>query len=315
MKFYFALLLFINTYLASAEDECLFYKFCGSSARSSTHSLPSNATSGNLNPSDLSTIKGYGIETTFEENNPLTFDFVSGNGNIGALVSPTIENSFFSNRSIEIDDVALLRHLNKTQYKNNKLSLAVGFKLIDKKTVSLEMGVSAKRNPDIGKINPGFGLTFRLYLFHFGAYLYQDDVKIDLANYLNPYTAIPYSTTYKSPTYQEHFKVETYSGGLQIKNLFFDIGLIKTKYNFYTENTQIYLYSMAFSYQNFFFNLAKRIEYSPNLDYAQGTMMIKRKKEVYYSAVQYQVNRYLIIGIQRNNFLLDEWSGIVTLFY
>ncbi|MDD4974706.1 MAG: hypothetical protein PHY93_10175 [Bacteriovorax sp.] len=314
IKLVFLLLYFSNTSHAEDQDLCKYFKYCGGSSRKSSQSLPSSASAGNLNPGNISSVKGLGIETLYQPKNPLTFAIVTGNGRIGALVSPTLENSFFGNRSIEIDELLLARKLNKIQYENKKINLAIGAKILDKKNIGLDIGVSVKRNPQIKKINPGVGLSARFSFLNFGAYFYQDDVKVDLGNYVNPYTNILYSTTHQGTTYQEKFSVETYTVGTKIKSLSLDYGLIKTRYKFYQESTRISLYSSSYSYNSFLFNLALRKEDSPNLDFENGLMVIKRKKADIYYGAQYLVNHSIVVGLQYNNFLLHEWSATLTIF-
>jgi hypothetical protein len=263
----------------------------------------------------VSNVKGFGLETLYQVHNPLTFNLVSGNGKIGALVSPTLENSFFGNRSIEIDELNFERRINQQQYKNSKLNLAVGAKLLNAKHLGLDLGLSIKRNPDIKKINPGAGVTGRLAFLQFGAYFSEDDVKIDLKKFINPYSQLLYSSIYGSSTYQEKFSTETYTLGTNIQNLSLDAGLIKTRYKFYNENTRIYLYSASYTYKDFLFNFARRKEYSPNLALKNGFMVIERKKSEVYLGSQYFMNKHLVIGLQYNNFLLHEMSWTMTIYF
>ena len=308
-------LLFISANVSLAADDCLFFKYCGGASDRPSKSLPSASTSSSLNPSNLSNVKGIGLEALYQAGNPVGLGIVSGNGKIGALISPTLENSFFGNRSIEIDDVAYLRRINKKQYENSKLSLSVGAKLLNKKYVGLDLGVSVKRNPDIKNLNPGAGINGRLAIFHFGAYFYQDDVKVKLENYLNPVTQVAYSTFYKSNTYQEKFSVETYTVGATLKNLSLDAGVIKTRYQFYPENTRIHLYSASYGFKKWLFNIAWRKEYSPNLAYVDRKMISMRKKLENYYGVQYTLNRHFVVGLQYNHFLLHETSGTLTIYF
>lgn len=314
-KFVFLLFFFINTSYAEDQDLCKYFKYCGGSSRSSSQSLPSSSTAGGLNPGNISSVKGVGIETVYQPKNPLSFNIVTGNGKIGALISPTLENSFFGNRSIEIDELLAARKMDKIQYKNKKINLSLGAKLIDKSKIGLDIGFSIKRNPDIKKLNPGVGLSARLSFLNFGAYFYQDDQKVNLGNYYSPYTNVLYSRIYNSSTYQEKFSVATYTIGTKINNLSLDFGTIKTRYKFYPESTNINLYSSSYAYKNFLFNLALRKEESPNLEFVNGRLIVQREKsEIYYGA-QYLVNHYIVVGLQYNNFLLKELSATCTLFF
>lgn len=308
-------LLILSINITLADDNCLFFKFCGGGSSLEAKSIPSSATAGSLNPGNLSNVKGFGVETLYQSGNPINFSFVSGNGKIGALVSPTLENSFFGNRSIEIDDLNYNRQIAKKQFKNSKLSFAVGAKIIDNKFLGINLGLSLKRNPDIKNINPGIGLSGRISFFHFGVYYYQDDVKIELGNYINPYSNLLYSSIYNNSTYQEKFSVETYTVGTSINNFSFDLGIMNTKYKFYTDSTKIYLYSMAYSYKKLIFNYALRKEYSQNLAFINNTMTIMRKKDQAYLGVQYLMSQHISLGLQINNFLLNEGSGTLTIYF
>lgn len=309
-------LLFLSVNVSFANDDCLFFKYCGDSGGSRpSKSLPSNSAASSLNPSSISGVKGFGVETLYQKGNPLNFNIVSGNGKVGALVSPSLENSFFGNRTVEIDELAYIRRVNKKQFDNSKLNLSVGAKLLNKKHFGIDLGVSLKRNPDIKNINPGAGINGRLAFLHFGAYFYQDDLKINLFNYVNPYTNVLYSTIHGNSTYQEKFSVETYTLGTNIRNLSLDTGIIKTRYKFYGENTRIYLYSSSYTYKKFLFNFAIRKEYSPNLAFYNGNMILMHKKSDYYYGTQYLINKYFVLGLQYNNFLLNEWSGTLTIYF
>lgn len=298
----------------SVDSHCGYFKYCGSS-RSSTKSHPSSSSSANFNPSTISSIKGVGVETLFQPNNPLGFNLVTGNGKVGgAVISPTMENSFFGNRSIEIDEVYLKRREEKKRYKNKKINLAIGANVTDKKNYSLDLGISFKRNPDVKKINPGFGATLRLWNVNFGAYIFKDDTKIELRDYFNPYSGVPYTIEKDSDSYTESFIVQTFSVGTSYKNLSLDFGIISTKYNFYPEDTFIRIYSLAYSYNKFLFNAAFRNEYSSNAKEMNGYLFIERNKKDFYTGIQYMFNKHVIVGVGHNNYLLNEWSMTLTLF-
>lgn len=317
IKLFIALILSVN--LSYAEDICVFLKYCrgngSGSSRGSAQSVPSNSTAASLNPGNISQVKGIGLETLYQPSNPIQFSLVTGDGKIGALVSPNLENSFFGNRSIEIDDLTYARNIDHKQYKNNKINFALGAMLADKRDFGMDLGVSFKRNPDIKKINLGVGVTARWYYLNFGAFIYNDDVKINLGNYINPYNGIPYSALYGSSTYQEKFSVSTFTVGTRISDLTFDVGRIKTQYKFYTNETLIYLYSTSYNYKKYLFNLSLRKEYSDNYQYKMATMVYAPLKEELYLGAQYLVNQHFVWGIQYNNFLLHELSATITLFY
>jgi hypothetical protein len=315
IKLFFIFIFLINTTLADEESICRFFKYCNGSGTRSSRSAPSSGASASLNPANISHVKGFGIESVYQAHNPVGFNVVTGNGKIGALVSPTLENSFFGNRSIEIDEVMYERMEQKIQYDNKKFNFALGAKLIEKNDIGIDIGFSVKRNPDIKNLNWGGGLSLRYLALNFGAYFYQDDVKIDLEDYINPYNYRYYSSIYQSSTYQEKFSVATYTVGAKLKDVSLDFGVIKTRYKFYTESTSIYVYSSSYSYNKFLFNLAIRKESSNNLQYVDHSIIKNRDKfNVYYGA-QYLLNQNVVVGLQYNNFLLNELSAMLTIFF
>jgi hypothetical protein len=277
--------------------------------------MPSSSASANFNPTSLSAVKGFGVESLFQAHNPTAFSVVSGTGKIGgALISPTLENSFFGNRSLEIDDDFLDRRRSKMRYKNKKLNIAFGGKLINRKNFSLDVGISMKRNPAIKKINPGVGLSARFWIFNIGAYIYQDDVKIDLDQYINPYLSTPYSTIYGSSTYQEKFTVKTFSVGTKIKFLSLDAGIIRTKYNFYPIESKVQIYSSGIQLKKTLLNLAYRREETPNMEVEGENLYFRTKKNDMYYGMQYSINKNIYLGVGYNTFLLDEYSATLTIF-
>lgn len=300
------LLFFSTTYLLFAQqgDICNYFKNCGNASQSSTSkSQPSTSSSTNFNPSNIANVKGLGLETLFQPNNPLGFNLISGNGKIGgALLSPLAENSFFGNRSIEDDSKYLLRRIEKKRYSSKKINLAIGTKLISKKHFAFDIGVSLKRNPDIKKINPGVGVSARLWILNFGANIYRDDTKIE------------FDTPEGPVNYSETFTAKTFSVGTQIKNLSLDAGMFKTKYAFYPNETLIYIYSSAYNYKKFLFNLAYRQEYSDNMKENMGVLTHDRVKIDYYGGIQYLWSRHLTTGVAYNNFLVKDISFTLTLF-
>lgn len=316
---FFILAFSFSSFTAGAEDLCEFFMYCpGSrSSRSSSQSLPNSGSAAGLNPSNIAKVKGFGLETIYQPGNSPVFDIVSGNGKVGALISPTQENTFFGNRAVEIDEVYAQRREDKKQFKNKKLSLSVAANLIDKKWMSFDVGVSAKRNPDVKKINPGAGASLRLSIFNFGIYTTKDDVKVDLGSYINPYSQIPYTVLYNAPTYTESYNMLTYAFGVQLDNLALDAGFIKTNYKFYPQETLVQLWSASYTYKKYLFSLAQRKEYSSNAYYDSSTrtLLIQRKKTDYYYGVQYLYNKHVMLGLAYNNFLLKELSASLTLFF
>lgn len=312
-KTHILLLLSAFSFSTRADDECTYFKFCGAS---STRKSVNTSTSSIINPSNLAKVKGIGLESLFQENNEVAFSVVSGNGKMGAaLIAPSLENSFFGNRSLELDEDYLHRYRNQKRYENKKINLAFGINLIEKNNFSLSLGLSARRNPDIKKINPGFGITSQFWIFNFGFYTYKDDVKINLTNRYEPYSAIYYPTRFNSETYQESFQVNTATFGFNIKNFNFDVGLINTKYAFYYDApTEIVIYTAGYKLNKLFLHAGIRQERSPNLAIENDQLVLKRDKEYNYLGLQYMLNKHIVLGIGHNTFLLDEYSATITLY-
>ena len=310
-------ILFSSIFQVSAEDDhCRYFKYCGNASQSSTSkSLPSSGSSANFNPSNISNVKGLGVETLYQPNNSLGFNLITGTGKVGgALITPTAENSFFGNRSIEIDEVYQQRLIDNKRYRSKKINIALGAKLIAKRNYAFDVGLSLKRNPAVKKINPGVGFSARIAALNFGAHFYKDDTKIELGNYINPYTQVPYSSIYNDTTYTESFNVKTFSVGTKFGNLALDYGFINTKYKFYQEDTTIMIYSAAYNYNKFLFNAAYRREYSDNAKEKKGVLILERNKSDYYVGAQYLWNRHIVTGVAYNHFLLHDISFTLTLF-
>jgi len=129
-------------------DTC--YTVSKQSRRSSSSSLPSPASAANINPANVSFDRGFGVEFVYQPQNPASFNLATGTGKLGgALISQSLENSFFGNRVIELEDVLLKRFEDKKQYQSKKLNFALGGKLYRKKHVTLDAGFLFKRHSEI----------------------------------------------------------------------------------------------------------------------------------------------------------------------
>lgn len=270
--------------------------------RSSSKSAPSSGTASQFNPANVSHDRGVGLETFWNPKNNPTFNFVTGTGKAGAaLVSSKIENGFFGNRVIEAENEYLERREAVKEYSSDKYTLALGGALFKRRNFGLDLGVLLKYNPDIKRVNPGAGLAMRVGSVSLGASVYQDDVFLD-------------STATGGESYQEKFTVQTYFAGVQLKNFFIDAGVIKTYYKFYDDDSSISLYSASYIYKKFLFNLALRNENSPRLKYEDGVLVQKEEENSTYGGIQYSLNKYLIIGVHYNYYLLDELAGSLVIF-
>jgi hypothetical protein len=308
------LLIFIifSSNVSFADDSCAYFKYCGSASAvksSSSQSSPS------MNPSNVARIKGLGLETLYQKNNPLAFSIVTGTGKIGgALISSTLENSFFGNRSLELDTDYFYRLIDKKRYRNKKISAALGIKISEKKNFDLDIGFTFKRNPDVRKINPGFGFSTRIGFMSLGAHVFKDDVKLNLQNYTSPYSYQLYSSMYNSATYEESFLVKSLTMGFKIKSFTLDIGYIQTKYDFYPEDTNILIYSGAYNFKKLLLSASFRKEQSSNLVLINDQAVIQRDKKNYAYGLQYIISKHFMLGVGYNNFLLNEYSATFTVF-
>lgn len=264
--------------------------------RASALSLPSTSTASLLNPANVSFDRGLGLEAIHQSGNPVVFNLATGTGKVGAaLISTSMENTFFGNRVYELDEDYLQRRKKKKQYRTKKISLSLGAKLLRKKHFSLDAGFILKRHSEIKRINPGVGISGRLGLLNFGASVYQDDFHLE-------------------NSYQERFQVVSYSLGTKVKNLSLDYGVISTKYRQDSVNTRINLLSASYIMGDFMFNLALRNENSPAPKFIDGGLKFEESKGDIFGGVQASLGRYLIVGLNYNYFLLNEVSVMGTVF-
>lgn len=282
--------------------------------RSSSGSLPSSASAANLNPANVSFDRGFGIEAIYQPGNQVNFNVATGSGKLGgALISQSLENSFFGNRVVELNDVILERHEDKKQFKSKKLSLALGGKLIRKKNVTLDAGLMFKRHSEIKDINLGIGFSGRVGPIHIGASVYKDDLFLDLVDHVDPVSGADYSIAYGEDTYTEKFTVVTSSAGTKIKNLALDAGLIRTRYEFTDEASVINLYSASFIFQKYLVNFAIRNEITGSYKVIDGELVDQPSQNEIFYGVQYSLGRHAIVGLNYNYYLLKEisFTGIV----
>ena len=307
MALILAFLLFFTlapSFGASGPDICdiLDLKNCSGLSkqgrRSSALSLPSPSTATLLNPAATSFDRGLGLEAIHQNGNPVIFNIASGTGKVGAaLISTSMENTFFGNRVYELDDEYLERKKDKKQYRTKKISLALAAKLLRKRNFALDAGIILKRHSEIKRVNPGVGVSGRLGVITFGAAVYQDDFHL------------------KEIDYEERFDVVTYSIGTKIKKLSLDYAVISTNYELDSSNTRVNLLSASYITGDFMFNLALRNENSPAPKFVDGELEYKRSKNDIFGGVQASLGRYLIVGLNYNYFLLDEMSLMATVFF
>ncbi len=288
--------------------------------RNTFQSAPTSSTATNLNPSNVRFDKGLGVEAIAQANNEVLFGLASGTGKMGgALISGSMDNTFFGNRTPEDDEAILERFQDKKQFKNQKLTLALGGRLFSQPQFGLDVGVILKRHSKIRKINSGVGISSRVWIFHFGASTYRDDYDLDMS-VEGPY-GVPYSVLWNQKTFQESFQVTTLTGGMRIKNLAFDVASVNSKLDYYRDfqgvpETRILLYSASFYYGDFLLSAAMRKEHSGSkVFYPPDTVGSEIDKTSPFYGIQYSWGKHVIFGVMYNYFLLKEYSAALALFF
>lgn len=306
MYLLFSLFLWVNVASSATNDLCdiLKIKNCKGVTkqlrRSSSSTIPSTTTAVSFNPANVSFDKGLGLDTVYQSGNPLLFGLTTGTGKMGgALINGSIENSFFGNRVPELDRERFDREEEEKQYRNNKISIGIGGRLFSNRNFGLDAGVILKKHPLISQVNPGFGVSARLWKLSLGASAYRDNFYIDQGT---------------GTSLKEEFTVRTFTSGTRIGNFGFDYGVIFSSLNFYKTPTDITIYSGSYHVNNFLFNVAYRKEHSQAPEYTGGLLEANVKKDDFFLATQYSINSNVILGISYNYFLLREFSLAATLF-
>lgn len=273
--------------------------------RSSASSLPSSSLASSLNPANVSFDRGVGLDILAEHNNPVHFGLLAGTGKMGgALINGSVDNGFFGNRVPELDGDRLERELGKVQYRNKKLTVAIGGKLTSSRNYGIDAGLILKRHPEIKDVNPGIGFSARVWKINFGASYFKDDSYTDLSS-------LPGVTP---PFVEDDFYVTTYTAGTRIGNFSFDYGVIKSDIESFGGPTVISIFSSAYQYENFLFNLAVRNERSKAPEFVDGMLVQNEEKGSIFAAIQYSVNQHIIFGVNYNHFLLRDLGLSLTLF-
>jgi len=321
--FLFTLFLIPDEAFAQAKDICDVIKIPNCPAisrqlrRSSMQSVPSPSIAASLNPANVTFDRGLGLELIFQPGNSMAWGFSTGTGRIGgALISSSLENSFFGNRIVEPNEQYRERNELKKQYEHNKNTIALGGRLFGKRKYNLDAGIILKRHKEIKKINPGFGLSGRLAFLTFGYSVYKDDFQIK-AEDIQGTTLFGYDAVVvalNKPVYQESFMVQTVSVGTRIGDLSVDYGLITSNYK-YIDAQQTRLIAASYAYKKFLFNIAQRHDNSMLPKYKDGELDYTSLEATnYYGGVQYSVGKHLIIGTAYNYFLLRDVTLNLTFF-
>lgn len=314
-------LIFTWSFVSQAKSLCdlLNLKNCSKvtrqSRRSSMSSLPGPATSAASNPATVSFDRGLGIEAIAQSGNKTLLGLASGTGRIGAaLISSSLENTFFSNRVPELEGDYRYRLKEDKHYDTQKLSLALGARLWNSENFTLDSGIILKRHSEVKDINLGAGLSGRFHFLSFGISAYRDDLFLDYTR-INPQTGVPYSVATGKESYQEKFTVMNSFVGLKWKNLNVDYGLIESEYKFEGEKTRISILAFSYVFGNNLLNVAFRDETSPRKILEDDVLREKKNKSDFFWSYQRSIGKHLILGLNYNYFLLEEVSVIGTLFF
>jgi hypothetical protein len=270
--------------------------------RASAQSLPSPVVAGGINPANVSQDKGLGLEMIHHPHNPLTLSFVSGTGKIGgAIISSSMENAFFGNRIPEVDEVN--RRDKKEHFRSDKITAGTSFALYKNRKFGVDLGLMGKYHPDAKKFTPGVGISARLGIFNLGVSQYKDTFTLKMPG---------------KTSYQESFDVQTLTAGVRIKNLFLDYGIVQSNFELNDlGDSKIKILSAAYVWNRFMFNLARRSENSRLLKYNYDLKELEEKQKAsdFYGGIQYALNRYVVIGIQYNYFLMRDTSFSAVVFF
>ncbi len=324
MKYLYGALLLLSFSAAQAADslcDVINLPNCSSinkmARRSSAQSLPSVGTASQFNPANVSHDRGIGMESFYQSGNTPSFNIVTGTGRTGAaLVSSRIENGFFGNRVLELDEDYIERHEKDNQYKSPKYSFALGRALYKGKNLGIDVGMLFKYNTKIKQVNLGTGLSMRLGFLSLGASVYKDDVHIKFRDVEVPQTNQTYEDLTGKQSYQEKFTVTNYFAGLKFANIFLDYGVISTKYKLFdNEPVKIQLYSASFIYKKWLLNSAMRKELSPMQKFKDGELSYDETQTAYYGGLQYSLNKFMIVGMHYNYYLLEEISASLAVFF
>jgi hypothetical protein len=307
---------------APTTDLCILLKLenCGStgrnSRRSSAQSMPSMGSAAQFNPANVTHDRGIGAEVMYQVDQTPTVNMVTGTGRAGAaLVSPKLENTFFSNRIPELEEEYLTRRRKNDQYESKKYALATSKSLKKSEKFSFDLGLLAKYHPDVHHVHPGAGFSMRVGIFNLGYSLYKDSMFLELKNKYSYSKLDYYDILYNADTYHETFLVHNYMLGMRIKSLFLDYGYIRTNYKFYKSDQSIKIYSASLIYKSFLLNAAFREEKSPHREYEQGELVSKEIKRETYGGIQYSFKKAVILGLHYNYYLMGEYATSLTLFF
>lgn len=289
--------------------KCYLKDNCNGHA-SRTSSNPSTGNQVKINPSEVPTEAGYGVEGILYKTD-VDLLFVRGTGRVGAAISPSnSEETFFGPPGFENQQDYFDRKVNSTKFPNQKLTLAAAFSLVDNRAsglraFSLKMGAMAKYNKLTANITPGVGLSGVLGPFTFGGSAYNDQTLL-------------YDPSGGPLTDRIDYQVQTYNVGVFLHSLIIDYSRLKLQV---ADNpaaiSQVTLVTASLLLGKFIFTAAKRAEDSGRLNYNYSTQQleVQQIKEDTFGGVQFSATRSLILGVFYNYYMLHEYSVSATYFF
>jgi hypothetical protein len=269
--------------------------------RSGGASIPSESNSYRLNPSSVSIEKGFGFEVVGADH-LLDYGLVTGNGKVGAAISPTsLEDTFFANIPLEDTDDYIARKQNERPYRSNKYTFATATQIIKKnKFINPSVGIILKYNQLSKKTSPGAGFNLGLGPLSFGYAVNKDDFYKD---YTYIVTHIRYTT-------------KTFTIGAKLPNFAIDYSRVDNEIS-EVADTRIIILSATLFWRNFMFTYGTRQEnsYRPEIDPETKIATTADEKNAAFLGIQYAINKKILLGLFNNYFLNNELSIGLTSFF
>lgn len=311
-SFFVFVLLCVSPVIGFSQDSILcdiYENICDSSSSGgkSGSITPSGSQRIRMNPAAVPTGNVFGLGAIFFKSEA-DLMLVKGMGRIGAAISPAnSEETFFGPPAFELPDEYLERKKQKNKFKNSKINLATGFDLYRNRKsglsrFDLSLGVMGKYHKETSEALPGAGVYAVLGPFSLGYSVYQDQMYLDYSDF---------DVDRKATT---KYLVETYSGTLFLESFIFDYSVLQTKT---ADISTVRTTTASVLWKRAILSAAIRIENSARqkYSYSKESLLSEREKSDLFLAFQYKLNKHLMVGLLSNYYLVNEWSGSVTLFF
>jgi hypothetical protein len=297
--------------------------------RTSGASIPTQGGTVSNNPATVSTDKGLGVESIYYDSDA-QYSLVTGTGRIGAaFVSNPADDTFFGNYAIENYYSYQARKVNKKKFKSKKIAIGGAVNITDRgeqrKPIQLNLGVSFRRSPEIGKANWGTGLSLMLNgQFSAGFGIYNDDSYIDYRGQVITFEYNGQTYTYQIPDDPDYvivsrYKVTTWSVGY--KNQYFAVDYAKIKTEFKDSDgtyvPMVKIINGTVFIKDFMLTAGYREEDSARDEYDYDTKQFieKRNKKSKFFGAQYSIGKRFLVGGFFNYFLVNDISAALTVFF